>query len=97
MKKYLLLASFAFLLIGCDSQIDDLKKKGEETLQNALNSGKETLQQGTQKVNEFLESNKTEEIIQNIQEPIYNQTKKLENYLEGNKTNTDKETNSTQP
>lgn len=97
MKKHLLFLGFIFLLMGCDSQIDNLKQKSEETLQNALESGKEGLQKGAQKVNDFLESNKTQEFIQDIQEPIYNQTKKLENYLQDNISNSkeEKEANST--
>ncbi|WP_299550122.1 hypothetical protein [uncultured Helicobacter sp.] len=92
MKNYvtpLLLGFFMFSLMGCDKQsLRDLEDKAGQTLQNAMqDSGlKDTLNSHAQKLNDFLESNKTQEFVEKQTQILKDGANELGKIIESNKT-----------
>ncbi|WP_279129238.1 hypothetical protein [Helicobacter winghamensis] len=87
--KLLFLGAFALLSIGCDEKsLNDLENKAGQTLQNAMqDSGlKDTLNSHTQKLNDFLDSNKTQEFVEKQAQILKEGANELEKFIESNKT-----------
>ncbi|TLD83178.1 hypothetical protein LS70_005355 [Helicobacter sp. MIT 11-5569] len=85
----LLFSTLGLFLNGCDEQsLNDLENKAGQTFQNALqDSGlKDTLESHAQKLNDFLESNKTKEFIEKQTEIIKDGANELGKIVESNKT-----------
>ncbi|MBX7491531.1 hypothetical protein [Helicobacter turcicus] len=83
---------FGALLVifaGCDEQsLNELENKAGQTLQNAMqDSGlKDTLESHTQKLTDFLESNKTQEFVAKQAEILKSGANELSKIIESNKT-----------
>ncbi|QOQ98457.1 hypothetical protein [Helicobacter winghamensis] len=88
-SELLFLGAFVLLSTGCDEKsLNDLENKAGQTLQNAMqDSGlKDTLNSHTQKLNDFLDSNKTQEFVEKQTQILKEGANELEKIIESNKT-----------